>query len=218
MTKTGTGTVVLGNGANSYNGGTFVNSGVLQLGSATALGTSGVAANGGTLDLAGFSVTLPSFSGAQGTVTSSVALASTATVNQLIATSFGGTFSDGAGTLALEVSGGTLTLSGTGAYTGGTYVDGAGNLIVTNPQAIDIHGVGARTSSSATAWEPSARSSPPHRPLSRRASLPANPEPGTMALLAAAATALVIRLRRKTRTETGSWNLDLTFQGPRTKS
>ena len=217
VTKTGTGTVVLGNGANSYNGGTFVNSGVLQLGSATSLGTGGLAANGGTLDLAGFSVALPSFSGDQGTVTSSVALASTATVNQLIATSFGGTFSDGAGTLALEVSGGTLTLSGTGAYTGGTYVDGAGNLIVTNPQAIDIHGVGTNlfvgdglgafgtVQSAASAVVPAGVAS-------------AVPEPGTMALLAAAATALVIRLRRKTRTETGSWNLDLTFQGPRTKS
>ena len=52
-------------GANTYTGGTQITGGTLQLGNANALGTGALAANGGVFDLAGLSVTLPSFSGAR---------------------------------------------------------------------------------------------------------------------------------------------------------
>ena len=56
-------------GVNTYTGGTRITGGTLQLGNAAALGTGAVAANGGVFDLAGLSVTVPSFSGASGVVT-----------------------------------------------------------------------------------------------------------------------------------------------------
>ena len=65
LVKTGTGILTVG-GSNSFGGGTTVNNGTLQLGNVAALGTGGLAANGGTLDLAGSSVTVPSFSGDRG--------------------------------------------------------------------------------------------------------------------------------------------------------
>ena len=65
VTKLGDGTLIL-SGSNTYTGGTTVQQGMLQLGNASALGAGGLAVNGGTLDLNGFSVTVPSFSGAGG--------------------------------------------------------------------------------------------------------------------------------------------------------
>ena len=85
-------------GSNSYSGGTTVQNGVLQLGSPAALGTGQLAANGGTLDLAGYSVTVPSFSGAAGVVVnSSSATLAMLTTTQFGTTSFGGSITDGAG-------------------------------------------------------------------------------------------------------------------------
>ena len=51
--------------ANAYSGGTTIANGTLQLGNSAALGTGNLAANGGTLDMDGYSVTVASFSGAQ---------------------------------------------------------------------------------------------------------------------------------------------------------
>ena len=61
--KTGGGTLTL-NGANSYSGGTTVAGGVLQLGNATALGSTsgGLTVNAGTLDLAGNNPTVGALS------------------------------------------------------------------------------------------------------------------------------------------------------------
>ena len=91
--------------ANTYGGGTTV-SGTLQLGSATALPGGALAANGGVLDLAGQGVTVSSFSGAAGTVTTSVASPVTLTVNQIGSTVFGGALQNGSGQLSLAFSGG----------------------------------------------------------------------------------------------------------------
>jgi fibronectin-binding autotransporter adhesin len=123
----GGGQLTLG-GTNTYSDGTVVAAGVLQLGNSAALGSGALAANGGMLDLAGFSVTVPSFSGAAGVVTNSAGGLSTLTVTQTGTTLFGGTIVDGGGKLALKLLGnGRLTLGGANTYTGGTTI-GAGTL------------------------------------------------------------------------------------------
>ncbi len=93
-------------GVNTYTGGTRITGGTLQLGNAAALGTGAVAANGGVFDLAGLSVTVPSFSGASGVVTTSVAQPVALTVSQTGSTAFGGALTNGAGVLSLVFSGG----------------------------------------------------------------------------------------------------------------
>ena len=100
------------NASNGYSGGTLIQSGSLQLGNSAALGSGALAANGGVLDLAGFGVTVPSFSGAAGTVTNNASTThSTFTVNQATNTTFGGQINDGAGGVALTLTGGgELTL------------------------------------------------------------------------------------------------------------
>ncbi len=135
LTMSGSGLALL-SGSNTYGGGTQVSAGVLQLGSATALGTGGLAANGGTLDMAGFSATVTSFSGAAGVVTDSLfATPGTLTVDQAIATTFGGSINDGQGQTALMMmGGGTLTLSGTNTYTGGTSIAADGSVLIVNQQ------------------------------------------------------------------------------------
>ena len=94
-------------GSNNYTGGTQITGGTLQLGNVNALGTGAVAANGGVLDLAGQSVTVPSFSGASGTVTTSVPQPVTLTAARSGTTFFGGTLQNGAGTLCWSSTGQT---------------------------------------------------------------------------------------------------------------
>ena len=195
LTKTTTGTVVL-SGDNTYNGGTTVSGGTLQLDSPSALGTGGLVANAGTVDLNGFSLTttannaLPSLAGTAGTITdNSGGGATTLTVSQSATTTFGGTIKDGpSNQLALELTGpGTLTLSGSNPFTGGTTVSD-GTLIVT-------HSTGLADGSSLTVGDPTqfgsggAVASP---------SVAAVPEPGVLALLAVGlGVGFGVRRRRK---------------------
>ena len=84
-----------------------------------------MAANGGVLDLAGLSITVPSFSGASGVVTTSVAQSVALTVSQTGSTVFGGSLQNGAGVLSLVFSGGSsglLDLSGVNTYSGSTQI------------------------------------------------------------------------------------------------
>ena len=136
LNMNGSGTWILA-GANTYAGGTKVASGVLQIGNSAALGSGALAANGGTLDLAGYSVTVPSFSGAVGTITNSAGGGLAAfTVNQAVNTTFNGAINDGAGQVALVKSAaGTLVLSGTSNYSGGTTLSN-GTLVATNPASL----------------------------------------------------------------------------------
>ena len=73
LVKNGSGTLALANAANNYSGGTTVSGGVLQLGSAAALGSTlgNLTVNAGTLDLAGNSPTVGALSGASGVISTS---------------------------------------------------------------------------------------------------------------------------------------------------
>ncbi len=122
------GTVSL-NVASSYGGGTTVTSGTLNIGNTTALGsTSGqLTVNGGTLNMAGNSITVGNLtgsggiiSGTSGTRTLTIGEGNTGGGNYL------GQINTGAGgTTALTKTGnGTITLSGINGYTGATIVSG----------------------------------------------------------------------------------------------
>jgi autotransporter-associated beta strand protein len=122
--------------SNSYRGGTAITGGVLEIGNAAALGGGGVAVDGGTLDLYGYSVTLPSLSGAAGTITNNGGFLAILTVSQSATTTFAGSLQDGAGPLALVMDGkGKLVLAGTNAFSGGTTVE-SGTLVVSGYEAL----------------------------------------------------------------------------------
>ena len=143
LTKVGAGTLIL-SGMNAYSGGTTIGSGTLQLGNANALGTGGLTANAGVLDLAGFSPMVTSLGGLAGVVTNSGSADSLLTVNQSATTTFGGSLLDGAtNKLALSLTGsGALVLSGTNAYSGGTTI-GGGTLQLGNANALGTGGLTA---------------------------------------------------------------------------
>ena len=137
LTQEGTGALVL-TGSNSYTGSTTVNSGsTLRLGGSSVLpdGSGAVAVTvNGTLDLDGYSPTLPGLSGS-GTVTTSVAgLATLSVGNTNLSSTFGGVIQDGSGQLALTKAGtGTLILTGSNTFSGGTTINSGGTLQLGNP-------------------------------------------------------------------------------------
>ncbi len=183
--------------ANSYNGATTINGGTLQVGNVNALGTGALVDNSGALDLNGFSISVPGLSGSTGVVSNSaVGSSGTLTVGQSNSTSFGGSITDGAGQLALDLTGtGTLTLTGTSSFSGGTTID-SGTLVVTNNEGLgdgsnlyvggNLSLFGGVVGASAAAAAPA--DSTAVSPI---------PEPGTLALLAAAAGLAVGIWRRK---------------------
>ncbi|KAB2721109.1 autotransporter outer membrane beta-barrel domain-containing protein [Brucella intermedia] len=109
-------------GANTRTGAVIVNGGTLRADSATAFGTiTGVSVNGGTLDLNGFDLTIPTLNGTGGTL----ALGSadlTVDVATGVSNSYAGSIT-GIGGLTKRGAG-TLTLSGANGYTGATTVNG----------------------------------------------------------------------------------------------
>jgi fibronectin-binding autotransporter adhesin len=112
-------------GANTYSGGTTVNGGTLQAGSPAAFGTGVLTANAGTIDLAGYNVTVGNLSGTAGTITNNGFNPATLAVNQSMTTTFGGTLADGSFPLGFTMSGsGSLTLNGPATYSGTTSVNG----------------------------------------------------------------------------------------------
>ena len=127
----GPGTVTLG-GGNLYSGGTTIAGGVLQLGNPASLGTGGLAAGGGTLDLNGISATVGDLTGATGVITTLNGLA-TLTVGTSNSTVYSGTIVDsGTNQASLTKNGaGALTLLGNNSYSGTTTVNG-GTLALGN--------------------------------------------------------------------------------------
>jgi autotransporter-associated beta strand protein len=135
-------------GSNSYTGGTIVNGGNLQLGSAsalpagTALALSALDLPAGVLDLNGFSTSISSLTvltgpntqnvGAVARIINTTATAGTSTLtyagNASNPSTFNGIISDssgsGGGTTALLVTSGSLTLTNSNFYGGATNVSG----------------------------------------------------------------------------------------------
>jgi fibronectin-binding autotransporter adhesin len=159
---------------------------------ATALSIS----SGGTLDLYGANQTVASLSGS-GTVTNSGTNLSTLTVNGSSATEFDGTINNGSLQVALAVSSGTLVLGGTNSYTGGTMVDGQGVLILNDTGAIPDGSsllVGDASLFPLFSFGPVV---PSPAVSVGAATVESVPEPGTLALLAAAALAAGWKIRRR---------------------
>ena len=131
LTLTG-GTLNL-SGANTYSGGTTLTSGTLQAGAGgTVFGRGSMTVNGGTLDLNGNGVSIASLAGTGGIVTNNGGSAATLTVTGGSG-SYAGVLQDGnSSPLALSVTGGTTTLTGTNTYTGGTTVGSGATLQLGN--------------------------------------------------------------------------------------
>jgi len=147
LTKMGGGTLTLGNASitttlNTYDGGTNINQGTLQLGIANALPgastltfgsgtlTSGaVNINGGTLDLNGFSSIAGAVTLASGSIINSAGSAVLSGTGYAVQSgTISAALGDGSGPSALtKTTGGTVILSGANTYTGGTNVN-AGTL------------------------------------------------------------------------------------------
>ncbi|CAN5834310.1 hypothetical protein BH11VER1_BH11VER1_04950 [soil metagenome] len=150
LTKSGNGILILG-GANNYTGGTTINSGLVQMGNASALGSNLndlVVKSPATLNVNGLSLTIDGLTGEDAThgglITNSGA-AATLTVgnnNETTAT-FAGTLTNGANALNLtKVGTGTQVLSGVNTYKGTTNVS-AGSLIINGSLANTVTTVSA---------------------------------------------------------------------------
>ena len=195
---TGAGTLILGAGnlsSNTYSGGSFIDSGTVQLGNSAALGVGIVVVNSGTLDLTGFSPTIGGLSGAAGGLIANLSGTTnvTLTVSQSGSSTFAGTIADGpTNNVALVVNSGVLTLTGTNTYTGGTSVTGDAVLIVTSNQSL-ADGSSLSVGSGAGSFAPGIPAS------AAVASAAAVPEPGTFAVLAAGAAAALLLRRRMGR-------------------
>jgi autotransporter-associated beta strand protein len=123
LNLSGPGLLNLG-GTNAYTGGTVVSAGTLQLGNNSALGSGGLIANGGGVDLNGYNPTINGLGGASGLITNNSSSAATLTVSQTGTTAFYGTFHDGAAPVGLTVAAGALTLYGNNTHSGPTTVSG----------------------------------------------------------------------------------------------
>ena len=146
LIKTGPGMLIL-SAANTYNGGTTVQTGTLQLSNAAALGsTSGqLTLTGGLLNLNDQTVSIGNLSGTGGTIANNASNARTLTIGTGNGT--GGIYQGvianktgtGTGTVALTKTGtGIITLAGTNTYSGATTVSQGTLALVGGSQASAI--------------------------------------------------------------------------------
>ncbi len=144
VSQTGPGTLTLA-GANTYTGGTTLTNGGIRLGNAKALGSvsGSLSIIAGTLDLNTFNLTVGVLSGRSAALITTTAMSAVAlTTTAAISGTYAGTLADGAGRLSLIQSGkGTLTLSGSNAYSGGTTLNSGG----VNINSSDAIGTGLLT-------------------------------------------------------------------------
>ena len=135
LTKSGSGNLTL-TSANTYNGGTTVNGGTLQLGNAGALGSSSGAltVNNGTLDLHAYSVQVGTLSGSAGLITTTTGTA-TLTTCASGTSAYNGNITNGAGAVVLTqtgsgtlILGGSLTMAGLNANGGVTQIQQSGSI------------------------------------------------------------------------------------------
>jgi autotransporter-associated beta strand protein len=132
--QSGSGTLTLA-GANTYSGGTNVNSGVVKMGNVGALGTGLLSVVGSSIvDVNGLAATFGGITGT-GIITNSAAGNTTITINTGANRTFGGRIaeSSGKGLIAfVKTGGGELNMTNLSTYTGGTFI--TGGSIVLNPQ------------------------------------------------------------------------------------
>jgi autotransporter-associated beta strand protein len=139
LIKTGGGNLILPS-ANTYDGGTTVQAGMLQLGNATALGaTSGpLTVNAGLLNLNDQTVSAGNLTGSGGTIANNGTAARTLTIGT--GNGSGGVYqgvianntNSGTGNVALTKTGsGTITLANSNTYSGATLITGGGTLVLT---------------------------------------------------------------------------------------
>ena len=194
------GTLTLSNTASSTYGGVVVQGGTLKLATTAALGSNPLTINGGTLDLGGwssFTIGSLSGSGSAGVVDPGSGTLSLSFAPPAAAWSdYGGSIVNGNGLISLSMSGsGTLALSGSNTYTGGTNV-AEGTLVIANPSGI-LSGSNLLVGTDTGAF---AGIVPADAAMSVAVPLTASavPEPGTSALLATTAFAIVVvGLRRR---------------------
>jgi len=127
FTKSNTGTVVL-SGTNTYSGPTSLNSGILELGSANALGTNSdlYVASGAVLDSKGKAVTIGALSGSGELKVKSL------TINSSSDSTFSGTITDVWYGSMLKKGTGTLTLTGSSTLAGITTIEQGALLVRSN--------------------------------------------------------------------------------------
>jgi fibronectin-binding autotransporter adhesin len=144
VVKRGSGTETL-TGTNTYSGDTTVAGGTLKIGSAGALGNNnGVTIlGGGTLDLNGFSLSLPSLVGG-GTLTNSSTTNVTATLSGA-GSDFSGVIQDGSAQTTVTVTATTQSLSGANTYTGITTINSGKVLNIGSAGTTGTLGTGAVT-------------------------------------------------------------------------
>lgn len=135
LTKVGQDIILL-NGANTYEGSTVVENGILQIGRNNSLpvGTDlRMETSSGMFDLNGFNQEVASLAGDQGSVNNGAFALNTLTVNQATSSTYGGTLD---GNVSLVKSNtGVLTLSGVSAMRGDLIVSG-GSVALTGSGAV----------------------------------------------------------------------------------
>jgi fibronectin-binding autotransporter adhesin len=203
ITFTGSGTTILYGGNSvegaypAHTGASFVTGGgTLQLANPSELGSGPLTIRGAAVDLDGVSSTVGALTGDPFALITNSGYFSggTLTVNPSSGeiTTYAGTIADGpnyGGTVGLTLAGsGTLYLTGTNTYSGGTIVTGNAELIVANSE-------GLADGSSLTVGDASAFGGIEPASAGSRPSATLVPEPGTLALAAAAAIFLLLRRR-----------------------
>jgi len=197
MTFSGNGVTTIASPANSFNGGTTILGGVLQLGDNGALGsnTGPLLLTSGTLDIHGCRVNVGALSGG-GTIDNLSSSGSLTVGNGDVSSTFSGTIENSVDSLALTKTGtGTLFLSSANSYGGGTTVLG-GALIVANADSLPVGSSLTVGASGTLIFDPAFAGAPVARTSPASFSV-AVPEPGTRVLLGTGVFCVLLYRKRR---------------------